>query len=288
VDVPAEETREVVEAREPGSAQPFRRQLLVAAALATATVVLDLIARPLAEGHYFAWRQILAISLAFAHGTLAAVWVVWGGRASPWRFVAAWVAMVACLAAFVRRDDGPFFDNTRCLWLWLMAVQMVAVSVLLFLVRFTGVELREGAGDAGHVKPEPPAQWLQFSLWSLLEWTAATAVVLAASRYLPRIFLNHLMEVSVELLILLGPSIPVGIASVWAVLGARWTAVRLAALVGAVVGGVVVLGALVAAPPAALWEFTWFLTAQVAYLAVALGVARRWGCRLVWRRRTRL
>jgi hypothetical protein len=121
------------------------------------------------------WLDVSVASLALGHGSLVAVW---GGWLQPRRFAAAYVVAVAGLLA-LGADEAP--PNDMAMWLFVAAFQMVIAGVAMF-----GVESIDRPRQDEIDAQAAPRVWFQFSLGSLLSWTAGVAVVLAASHYVPR------------------------------------------------------------------------------------------------------
>lgn len=256
---------------------PLTLQTLMGAAMLSATAAITLVCILLGEKKWTG-GIILGMALAISQGTLLAIWIAWAGRASPWRFVAAYVALIVGLAASEWRiiDFDRYYADVKEVF-WITGLQMAVASLAFFLLRFAGVEIsRRTADRAG----EPSRQWVQFSLAAMLEWTAGLAVVLAASHYLPD--WPWASEIGV-LLTFLSALTLVGASSMWAVLGTRWAVVRMLVLFVLATATAMVLCTL--SPSDNFWDFAGFLAVQVVYLMIALGVVRWLGYRLVWRRR---
>jgi hypothetical protein len=257
---------------------PLMLQAMLGAVMLSATAALTLACVLLSEKQS-TWGMILGAAMSLSQGTLLAIWVVWAGRASPWRFVALYVALVGGLAVL----EWPIIDSHRYYaeaghLIWVTALQMAMASLAFFLLRFVGIEISRHPLDAAG---EPSRQWVQFSLAAMLEWTAGLAIVLAASHYLP----DSLEAPNIEVfLAYLFPLTLVGASSVWAVLGTRRPIARtLVLLFLLVTATAIILSRL--GPSDTFWELAGFLTAHIVYLLIALGVVRWLGYRLVWRRR---
>jgi hypothetical protein len=262
------------------------RGALVVGWLVGTTVLLQgafLVVLPFEPSHRLPdWAYISLIALTVAQGNLVAVWAVWGGRLRPWRFVAACVAAVAGLLA-LGVDEAP--PNDKAMWVFVAALEMVFAGVAMFGARMLGVESIDRPEADEIDARQAPRVWFQFSLASLLSWTAAVAVVLAASHYLPRRPVWNIFG-QPEAAPIFGTSVLAAFGSVWVSLGTRRGPVRLGCLILAMLAGVVIL--LASVPDVAPWEFALFFLVQAAYLTGTLWLARLAGYRLAWRRRTML
>lgn len=256
-----------------------RRWLLIGVVVGIAALI-DFVVLPLAGPPRAPdWLDLLIFSMAPSHGTLLGLWAALGGRATPWRLVAGFVAAVGCV--------WMLGDFDLVYWVVVLLAQMVTMSALLLLARLLGLELADEFRHDSAEDSSAERQWVQYSLRSLLSWTAACAVVLATLHYLPKEPLSTIFEDPPILAAIVGSSVVIALGALWIALGARWPSVRIVGLGLTAVTGVTTLW-LVVGSQGELWEFVAFCLFQAAYLVGSLWLVRLAGYRLVWRRRVRL
>jgi hypothetical protein len=254
--------------------------IVVLAALATdGTIVCVLRHDPFPEPE---WLGIAIFAAVLGQASMLALWAGLGGRPGPWRMTAAIVALGALAGALWSRrdtDEIGFF----LFFGYLALTQLLVMSVLLTAGRLWGLELRDVAANDG-AAAELGRPWFQFPIRAIMSWTAAVAVLLAVSHYLP---LDPFQEIigdwTVSLAIFTSSAL-VALGAFWIALGARWSVARYAVLVATTIVGIVWLYVAVR-EDSALWEFFVFFLTQIVYIAASLWLVRLAGYRLAWRRR---
>ena len=244
-------------------------------------VLIDLVVFPWYELWHHRWSYIPATSITQSHGSLLAVWVAFGGKGSPWRLVAAVVGAIA----WIWIEYNSEFRSDMPVEIIITSAQMVMSSALLLIARLLGLEL----ADVLRIETAPNVPsgrpWVQFSLRSLLSWTAALAVMLGMLHYLPSELVFHLRD-PFELSAIFSGRLLVVLGALWIALGTRWPTVRI--MVMALTVAAALATWYLVAGQAELWEFLLFYHAQAAYLVGSLWLIRLAGYRLVWRRRVAL
>lgn len=225
------------------------------------------------------WDELAAVvsfSLVACQGSILAFWATLGGKASPWRLVLATVAVVAwqSLATDMRSDVGTIVLSS------IRIAQMFTVSLLLLSIRFVG--LRLSCDDMGPIAPD--AYKIQFSLRSMLEWTAAAAVLLGAIHYAPSDFPSGVCEFLAlhPYDVLLVAGILIAIVSLWATLSKRSMGLRVGVLL-ATLGVCTLVGEVLKSGD--FPQFGLFFSCQTILLIGSLWPVRLAGYRLIWRRR---
>ncbi|MBN2476758.1 MAG: hypothetical protein JXB62_19260 [Pirellulales bacterium] len=232
------------------------------------------------------WIHYSLLAVFPAHGILLAVWASLGGRANPWRLVVAVVGLVAWvrLSASLQRPGPGSLALT-----FLLFVATCLGSILLMTVRFLGAELTGDATEGATRESPVEGRWEQFSLRSLLSWTAATAIVLGSLHYLPSDAIGDLIS-SVEALgvlaAILGGNALIGLGAIWITLGTRWSRARYAGWAAAAVVAVALM--FLALGSGEMYALSVFCIAQVVWITASLWAVRLAGYRLIWRRRVRL
>ena len=265
-----------------------RRWLLIGSVVAV-TAVIDLVIVPLGlpDRREPDWIYLTLYAMAPCHGSLLAVWIALGGRATPWRLVAAVLGVAAWLWA-----SNSFFDSASYVmggtfveyWTTILAAEMFVLSGLLMLARLLGLELTDAShGDTTQAVADD-TQWIQFSLRTLMSWTTAVAVLLAILHYCPERLLEDVFDGPLIFAAIILGSALTALGALWIALGGRWPVVRIVSLVVALITGVV-LERLTTDSYVRLWQIVTFFVAQVPYLVVSLWLVRLAGYRLVWRRR---
>jgi hypothetical protein len=112
------------------------------------------------------WVVYLCGGLVYGQPYLASVWIASGHRSLPWRFVL--VAALLTGLLFLPQGLGPGLPEA------IVALSPGIVAVLAFLLPARAFNLN--VYNELTERPATRSHWLQFSLRSALEWTAATAV----------------------------------------------------------------------------------------------------------------
>ena len=186
------------------------------------------------------WFYVSLLGMLPSHGSLLATWAVLGGKANPWRLVAAVVGVVVWMRALEKFCPGDY----PLIWAPTLFMTMCLLSVLLMVIRFLGAELTvaSGADAAGGLKPKQ--QWFQFSLRSLLSWTTALALLFGSFNYLPKKLLLLVLSFP-DATIFLGAIIPgsalIACGAIWITLGTRWPPARYIVLILAGVAALLLL-----------------------------------------------
>jgi len=255
------------------------RRLLVSLLL-LATVLVDCVARSMAEGQEFPHLTILLTwALQLSQVSLAAVWLGLGGRWGMWRMAAVVVVVAAWSYAMSTLSGAPLVEQWA---VWLMT-QTVAVSVPLLVGRSLGLRLVDIAGVSAEADSAPGTPRLQFSIRQMLGWTTALAVILGGLKCIApyeSLLLSPLGDWPM-FIVFIGHAL-VGLAAVWAVLGTSRQALRIGALVlaeGAALGAFLLT---LPSPDAATPEAAVLYFTQVLLLVGSLSVFRVAGYWLSW------
>ncbi len=225
--------------------------------------------------------MVALCAVAPSHGSLLALWAALAGRATPWRFVIAFIAGLLWMWVMLLCDaDGAV------LWGCVGIIQMVVLSVLLMAARLFGAELAGTLDDDVPLTVEVDRPWVQFSLRSVFSWTTAVAVLLSTLHYFPT---EALGEVLVEPFVgatIIGGGVLIALGALWIALGARWPVARWFVLgLAAAVAGIGIFAALGFHEGP---ELVVFLGSQIALVTGSFWLIRLAGYRLVWRRRVGL
>jgi len=245
------------------------------------------------RGEIPAYFANIMLAMTPAHVGLISLWVGLGGKPGPWRLTAATV----CIVLWMHWSPSLWeFPEVYFEWWYLILLGMTGLlSGLLMVARFLGVELtnvmdeRPSATDADH-------RWLQFTLRSMLSWTAGVAMMIAALRYVPtESFPGGRCGISdyVTVFVVCMTGIPLSLIAMWIGLGNRQTMNRWATMVIFAVLAVIPLwwvcdnfGGIVGQGTFA--EDASFFVAQAVWLIVPLRMLHMVGYRLIWRRRREL
>lgn len=264
-----------------------RRWVLIGLVVA-ANVLLDVTVITLPPMLFAFMLVVFQFSLAPAQGSPLAVWSVLGGKPTPWRSVAAilGVAVLGNLCQFI-----PYSGYIQAC-VSILFVCLITTSFVLLPVCAAGARIAAGNRDES---PDPEAAALgalQFSLLSLLEWTAAVAVLLGTLPYL----LQDLFWVDdgfgpLESVWLLAvhygvPAALFTLVALRGTLGTGWPRVRLAVLCLGGIAVVVIPGSM--NNPGELLMMLLLGGPHPLIIVGSLLLIRRAGYRLVWRRRARL
>ena len=255
-----------------------RRWLLIGLVVGVAALI-DVVLLPQPRRGAPDWVDLLMFSVAPSQGSLLGLWAALGGKATPWRLVAGFAAAVACIWALG--------DSDLAFWACVLLVQMVAMGALLLVARLLGLELADDFRHDSAGESTAEGQWVQYSVRSLLSWTAACAVLMSTFHYLPKEPLGEFFQDAAIGAAIVVSSLAVAVGALWVTLGSRWPAGRIAGQGLAPVVGTIALW-LVVGSRGGLWEFVAFCLFQAAYLVGSLWLVRVAGYRLVWRRRGRV
>ena len=213
-----------------------------------------------------------------ALGNLLAFWAVFGGRPRPWRLVA--ILVVVTPAIYIVPKHTVYV-----VWFCMLDVQVLAVSSLLLIGRLLGLKVCDLSQEDSAEDPNSTPARFQFSLWSLLEWTTAFAIVLAVLQYLPLLFLPEVDELyNIYLAIHVG-SLLVAPPALWVALGRQRAILRIPVLILFTAAAVVIEKLLMPESYVTVAYVIEFSILQAAWLVGSLWLVRRAGYRLVWRRR---
>jgi hypothetical protein len=218
---------------------------------------------------------VVVLAILLAQGSLLAIWAAFGGRATPWRFAGVVATLAVATLLLKKLTSSSALDPQT--WGYFMLANMIGTSAPCLLLRFLGLQVvRPLAQDSGAV----PYRF-QFSLRSLLEWTAAVAVLCSMLQIMPADFRQEFTGARwYRMVIVFAVAGLVSVVWLWVALGARWLALRLALL--ALTLAAVTTLILMTHPPSIL-----FIVALVASHAGCLFgtflAVRTLGCRLLWR-----
>jgi len=221
--------------------------------------------------------SFLLTSSAFGQGSLLGIWIGFGGRATPWRLIGTTIGLVVC--TWCLKMGFPHADMH--LWGYCVLPETIGTSLLLVLLRFCGLGITWHAPGS----PAPEKQKLQFSIRSLMEWTAALAVLLGTLPMMPEQFRLVFIRDILEFCGLCGSQALLTLAVLWTTLGTRWPVARILVLgpVLAAAGSMAMIDS-----PLSFGEAILHLAFHAFWMVVSLWVLRRAGYRLTWRRTVRL
>lgn len=227
------------------------------------------------------------IGMLLSHGSLLGFWAALGGKATPWRLVTAVVAMAALM--WVCHETEHYYDAGNADWDFLTLLQVCLVSLVLWVARLLGVELSDTLATEAAEATDQERPWMQFSIRSLLAWTAATALLLGTIPWLlkePFGEYNLLPWPSIEFVVIIGPSLIIGTIAVWVALGTRWKIGRYVAIIATPAACSIVTWLIIRNDE--ITEFSVFFCTQFAWILILLLLIRLAGYRLTWRRRVLL
>ncbi len=265
-----------------------RRWLLIGLVVA-ANVLVDISVITLPPMGFAFMLVVFQCSLAPAQGSLLAAWGVLGGKLTPWRSVAAvlGVAVLGNLCQFV-----PYSMYIQ-VCVAILLVCLITTSFLLLPVYAAGARIVAGKGDESRDVEATTLGVLQFSLRSLLEWTAALAVLLGT---LPYLLQNQFwvdeddagpLASSWPLVVHYGvPAALFSLVALWGTLGTGWPRVRLAVLCLGGIAVAVIPGCI--SNPGELLLVLLLCGPHPLIVVGSLLLIRRAGYRLVWQRPVRL
>ncbi len=215
--------------------------------------------------------------LILTQGALLGFWTVLGKKATmPWRMYLGLAAIVAVLFGYYSvcptapQHYAPLFVLQTCL-----------VAVALLAMRITGLRLVHVSDSA-----VPPSDPFRFSLFDVLSWTAATALILGSLQCLPRGVIRERLSLPVYLTLrelFLAACVPlagVALASFWLVLGRRWPIRRFLGWVTVIVLGAALVESVDRQRLLFWYALLW--TSYAALLTPSLVVVRLAGYRLEW------
>jgi hypothetical protein len=232
------------------------------------------------------WLNVALVALLPGQGTLLGIWAALGGKATPWRLVAAVVGVAGCVRLMQAIDP----QNQTGTWIFIAFAQMVPVATLLMVAHFLGTELTVPSAFHPPQPGEPHPRWAQFSLRSLFSWTTAMALLLGSLHCLLGESLRWMFrdpEFISDLAAILCSGTLIGLGAIWLALGTRWPPARHAVLLVTTLSAIGVL----CLRPGLSEEVEFVLvhcSAQVSWVIGSLLLVRLAGYRLVWRRRVRL
>jgi hypothetical protein len=240
--------------------------------------------------------------LFFVQGVLLGIWTVARDKPTPWRFVGVVVAITA-LVCLQKVPGFDFLGQVEQLAVPLLFI-VVFTSLTLFVARAAGVRItrvsRRASSNWGRIKmirrkgglketdsasAEPPK--LQFSLWSLMSWTTAFAVLLSSLSTLyiimPRTATGGgaLLKIAVGFMVFS----PILLAALWIALADRWMEARIVMLGLAIPTTTLILSLLVTRGRSSFdSEALEFVCVMTALLIGSFLILRLTGHRLVWRK----
>ncbi len=226
--------------------------------------------------------QIVAASLVISQGGLLGIWAALGGRPAPWRLLAVLAVLIGCMWLSDVIFPHAFFPQVST---WVYLLSAVTAGLALLVLRAWGITIvKPGRGDLA-----AETHRFQFSLRSLLEWTAGMAAFLAAFQMTTEGFLGWIcssVQRTVAILMFYGTVGLLAGAALGVALGTRFAPARILAL-GAT--GAAVVAAVMHIPgPLPLGEAIVFGALCVVWLAGTLWLFRLAGYRLLWRGAVRL
>lgn len=113
------------------------------------------------------WFLYVCFGLHYSQPYLAGVWIASGRRSLPWRFVV--VAALLTSLSFLPGMSTPSLQES----IVVLSPGIIAALVLMLAARTLGLRVYHEVAE----RPREDSRWLQFSLRSAFEWTAATAMV---------------------------------------------------------------------------------------------------------------
>ena len=217
-----------------------------------------------------------------AHTSLAAIWMAYGGRWTPWLALALVVAIV-CWLQFLSVVDRGFSRENSTTTAILFLLQATAIVAALGAARMAGVRL---VVVGRSVLPDESLVWrprLQFSLGYLMSWVTAVAVALGSMSYVLeyRYILPSFRDQWAPLAALSLGDAAIALGALWMVLGARTPALRTIVLCLAALATLAVW--YLAIGLGEDWIGVSILLVQILWLLASLAVVRVAGYRLVWR-----
>lgn len=248
-----------------------RRTAIVTLLSAWALITLVGIAAAAASPAAGTWVGLLIISLSMAQGSLLGIWAGLGGKPSPWRLVGTVVALVALAWAL----EAAFGNSSAAGWAFLVLIQAFFTAPPLLALQFMGLGLKRSEAENSAVG------WhkFQFSLRSLLEWTAAVAILLSAVQMMPEEFRTgyRWREWAAWLVFFVDGLL--ALAGLWIALGTRRLLLRIVLMGIGCVGATAAFTLIDAADSLLLL----FPALYACWVVSSLYLCRLAGYRLVWR-----
>ena len=146
---------------------PTSRRAAILWALAVGQFLITVVAFATAFRMPNEWLVYVCLGLHYSQPYLAGVWIASGRRSLPWRFVV--VAALLTSLSFLPRVFTPSLQES----IVLLSPGIIAVLVPMLAARTLGLRVYHEVAEC----PRKDSRWLQFSLRSAFEWTAATAMV---------------------------------------------------------------------------------------------------------------
>jgi hypothetical protein len=235
--------------------------------------------------------EMIPFITVHSSGSLLGIWVALGGSPAPWRFVGATLALAVCV--FLCRmvwNESPLEESVLAILFY-----MVAISLPLLIARIGGLRVRQldkrnpnlvdTLGRLAQKEDESvidripvKRRWPQWSLSSILLWTAAIAVLLSTLSVLG-VLREPLIPLCVGGIVLFIMTL----VELWLVLGNSWLVARIM-----VFGLTVVVAVALLYPAERIFRVLDFLGMLVVTLMMALWllgllyIVRAAGYRLTW------
>jgi hypothetical protein len=219
----------------------------------------------------FWWISVFPLMILPCQGNLVGIWTTLGGKGTPFRVMLIVVAFVigVCINFPNRLQTGISFP--------LFLFQMVNVTAVLLVLKFTGLELMLLPIKAWEPRP------FQFTIGQMMAWTATLAVSLSACHYLPNNFsapYDDIFSWAIHI-----SCMAVALASIWLAFGKRRLIFRVIAVIVAVGGGAALLEKWTGFIGFGIGCF--MLASQAVWTIFSLLVIRWAGYRMTWHWRLR-
>jgi hypothetical protein len=184
---------------------------------------------------------VAAYAMLCILGMLLGIWAAIRDKPTPWRFVGV-VAAIVAITCLQKLPGFEFVSGIERFASPLLFTMVVPTSLALFIGRMAGVRLErvsrnassnlafqmvrleEGLEGTDGASAEPPK--LQFSLWSLLSWTTAFAVLLSSLRVWHVVTSASVVDWLV-FAISIAAFFPVMLVALWIALADRWLGARI-------------------------------------------------------------
>ena len=214
------------------------------------------------------WLElVLALfMLGPSQATLLAFWAMLGGGKTLWRVLPTVLGMILYLWLFQRAGDE---------WRVFIFVQFCIWGPLLALARLMGLKIVRSSAPPSSPRP------FQFSIWDMLAWTTALAVVFSLLRCLPTGWFSSRLPSLSEGSVIFGSFFPVMAATLYCSFGKRWLVARILTVPLAIAVGTYWLAA--ASPTIRpRWFFAISLGFMAGWLVGSFALVRLAGYRLTW------